>query len=145
MTKHLVCLTSVLALSAGVVAADGHAGMNFNRIASFPVVTNMAEGEDTARETSPEIIDVTADGMTLVYTDSPLEVLGRIDISDPASPQPLGNIALDGEPTSVVVPMAHAIVGVNTSSSYTEPSGYVASIEVASGIETDRCKNRCTP
>ena len=139
MTKPLVCLTSVLALSAGVAAADGHAGMNFNRIASFPVVTNMAEGEDTARETSPEIIDVTADGMTLVYTDSPLEVLGRIDITDPANPQPLGNIALDGEPTSVVVPAAHAIVGVNTSASYTEPSGYVASIEVASGVETDRC------
>ena len=30
-----------------------------------------------------------------------LGVLGRIDITDPASPQPLGNIALDGEPTAV--------------------------------------------
>ncbi|MEO1556688.1 MAG: esterase-like activity of phytase family protein [Pseudomonadota bacterium] len=139
MTKPLACMTSVMALTAGIAAADGHAGMNFNRIASFPVVTNMAEGEDTSRETSPEIIDVTADGMTLVYTDSPLKVLGRIDITDPANPLPLGNIELGGEPTSVVVPLAHAIVGVNTSASYTEPSGYVAAIEVASGVETDRC------
>ena len=139
MTKSLVCMTSAFALAAGAALADGHAAKNFNRIASFPVVTNMAEGEDTSRETSPEIIDVTADGMTLVYTDSPLEVLGRVDITDPANPAPLGNIALDGEPTSVVVPIAHAIVGVNTSASFTEPSGYIASIEVATGVETDRC------
>ncbi|MEL6566466.1 MAG: esterase-like activity of phytase family protein [Pseudomonadota bacterium] len=139
MTKTLVCMTSGLALAAGAAWADAHAGKTFNRIASFPVVTNMASGEDTSRETSPEIIDVTADGMTLVYTDSPLEVLGRIDITDPAAPKPLGNIALDGEPTSVVVPVAHAIVGVNTSASFTEPSGYITSIEVATGAESDRC------
>ncbi|MEM9550055.1 MAG: esterase-like activity of phytase family protein [Pseudomonadota bacterium] len=135
MSIRRMCMTSVIALAASPAIAD----MNFNRIASFPVVQNMAEGEDTARESSPEIIDATSDGMTLVYTDSPLKVLGRIDISDPAAPKPLGNIALDGEPTSVVVPNNHAIVGVNTSASYTEPSGYVASIEVATGIEADRC------
>ncbi|MEL6889098.1 MAG: alkaline phosphatase, partial [Pseudomonadota bacterium] len=139
MTRTTICMTCSLALTAGAAWADGHGTKHFNRIASFPVVTNMAEGEDTSRETSPEIIDVTADGMTLVYTDSPLEALGRIDITDPANPKPLGNIALDGEPTSVVVPAAHAIVGVNTSASYTEPSGYIASIDVASGTEANRC------
>ena len=139
MTRTTICMTCSLALTAGAVWAEGHGAKHFNRIASFPVVTNMAAGEDTSRETSPEIIDVTADGMTLVYTDSPLEALGRIDITDPANPKPLGNIALDGEPTSVVVPAAHAIVGVNTSASYTEPSGYIASINVASGAEANRC------
>ena len=139
MTRTTICMTCSLALTAGAVWAEGHGAKHFNRIASFPVVTNMAAGEDTSRETSPEIIDVTADGMTLVYTDSPLEALGRIDITDPANPKPLGNIALDGEPTSVVVPAAHAIVGVNTSASYTEPSGYIASIDVASGAEANRC------
>jgi len=57
--------------------------------------------------------------MTLVYTDNPLEVLGMIDITDPANPQPKGNIALPGEPTSVAVICTIAFVNVNTSESYT--------------------------
>jgi hypothetical protein len=95
--------TLLALLAATALTSPAFADKNFNRIASFPVVTNMAEGEDTSRETSPEIIDVTADGMTLVYTDSPLEALGMVDITDPANPAPLGNIDLGGEPTSVAV------------------------------------------
>ncbi len=97
MSLRCVCLTSALALTAGQAMAE----MNFNRIASFPVVKNMAEGADTTRETSPEIIAATADGMTLVYTDSPLGVIGMIDISDPANHAPLGAMEVGGEPTSV--------------------------------------------
>lgn len=81
MSLRIACLTSALALTTGQAMAD----MNFNRIASFPVVKNMAEGADTTRETSPEIIAATADGMTLVYTDSPLGVIGMVDITDPAT------------------------------------------------------------
>ncbi len=135
MTARLMCLTSALALTAGAAMAE----MNFNRIASFPVVKNMAAGEDTKRETSPEIIDVTADGMTLVYTDSPLGVLGRIDITDAANPKPLGNIALPGEPTSVAVIGGTAFVGVNTSESYTAPSGELKAIDVVTGEELASC------
>ena len=130
-----ICLTSVLALSAGSAMAE----MNFNRVASFPVIANMAAGEDTSRESSPEIIDVTADGMTLVYTDSPLEVIGLIDITEPANPQPKGNIAVGGEPTSVVVIGTTAFVGVNTSESYTAPSGRIAAIDTVSGTEIATC------
>ena len=135
MTYRAVCLTSAIALTASAASAD----MNFNRIASFPVVMNMAEGEDRSRESSPEIIDVTADGMTLVYTDSPLGALGRIDIANPSDPRPLGNIDLGGEPTSVVVIGKTAFVGVNTSESYTAPSGMVKAIDVASGNELGMC------
>ncbi len=135
MSKHLLCLSSVLALTAGAAQAE----MSFNRIASFATPLNMAAGEDTARETSPEIIDVTADGMTLVYTDSPLEALGLIDITDPADPQPLGNIMLDGEPTSVSIIGGNAFVGINTSESYTAPSGYMAVFDVAAQEELARC------
>jgi hypothetical protein len=60
------------------------ADMNFNRIASFATPANMAAGEDTGRETSAEIVAATADGLTLAYTDSPLGVLGLIDIANPA-------------------------------------------------------------
>jgi hypothetical protein len=117
-------------LSTALAGTSAYAEMNFNRIASFPVYLNMAEGEDTSRESSPEIIDVTPDGMTLVYTDSPLGVVGMIDITDPANPTPLGNIAIDGEPTSVAVVGRRAYVGVNTSESYTEPSGALAVIDI---------------
>ncbi|WP_420004999.1 esterase-like activity of phytase family protein [Arenibacterium sp. LLYu02] len=135
MSLRLACLTSALALTAGLAQAE----MSFNRIASFPVVKNMAEGEDQSRETSPEIIDVTADGMTLVYTDSPLNALGRVDITDPANPAPAGNIALPGEPTSVAVIGSVAYVGVNTSESYTQPSGQIMAFDVASGEELASC------
>ena len=134
MTYRIALATSVLALAAGAGWAEG-----FNRIASFPVVSNMAPGEDTARESSAEIIAATADGMTLIYTDSPLGVVGRIDITDPANPKPLGNIVLKGEPTSVSVVGANALVGINTSESYVAPSGFLASIAVASGVELGRC------
>ncbi len=135
MSVRLICLTSALAMSAAQASAE----MNFNRIASFPVVRNMADGEDTTRETSPEIISVTADGMTLVYTDSPLEALGLIDITDPANPQPKGNIAMGGEPTSVTVAGHIAYVGVNTSASYTAPSGVLKAIDTTTGAELASC------
>ncbi|KUP91534.1 esterase-like activity of phytase family protein [Tritonibacter horizontis] len=135
MSLRLVCLTSALALTAGLAQAE----KSFNRIASFPVVKNMASGEDTSRESSPEIIDVTADGMTLVYTDSPLGALGMIDISDAANPAPKGNIALPGEPTSVAVIGTIAYVGVNTSQSYTQPSGQLMAFDTTTGEEIGAC------
>jgi hypothetical protein len=135
MTTKFLTFTSAFALLAGTATAE----MNFNRIASFPVASNMAEGEDVSRETSSEIIDVTADGMTLVYTDSPLGVVGRIDITDPANPKPLGNVELGGEPTSVAVTGDVAFIGVNTSESYTDPSGRIVSMNIASGEVTTEC------
>ena len=56
MKYRALGLVSVIALTASAAAAD----MNFNRIASFPVVMNMAEGEDTSRESSAEIISACA-------------------------------------------------------------------------------------
>ncbi|GGF62572.1 Esterase-like activity of phytase [Mameliella alba] len=135
MHFRALCLTSVLALAASAATAD----MNFNRIASFGTYLNMADGEDLARTSSAEIIAATADGMTLVYTDSPLGVIGRVDITDPANPAPLGNVALDGEPTAVGIVGSTAFVGVNTSASFTDPSGHLAIIDVISGDITATC------
>ncbi|MEM9783298.1 MAG: alkaline phosphatase, partial [Pseudomonadota bacterium] len=97
-TDLLACSAFALAVAAATPAAAQQA---FNRIASFPVFLNIAEGGDRSVETAPEIIDASADGMTLVYTDSPLQALGFVDISDPATPAPGGTLALDGEPTAV--------------------------------------------
>ncbi|MHC9236140.1 esterase-like activity of phytase family protein [Pseudooceanicola sp. 502str34] len=135
MSKSLLTAASVLALCAGAAQAE----MNFNRIASFATPDNMAEGEDRTRETSAEIIAATADGMTLIYTDSPLESVGRIDITDPANPQPMGNVEMGGEPTSVGVIGETAYIGVNTSESFTNPSGKLVALNVAIGEVLGEC------
>lgn len=135
MTIKTVCLTSILALTAGSAMAE----MNFNRISSFATPHNMAEGEDMSQETSAEIIAASADGMTIAYSDSPLGVIGIIDITDPTNPQPKGNVAVDGEPTAVSVIGNTAFAGVNTSESYTAPSGKLVSIDLASGEITGEC------
>lgn len=134
MTKTLL-LTSTLLASA--VLTPAHAEMNFNRIASFPVASNF-EGA-VPDETSAEIIDVTADGMTLVYTDSPAGVIGVIDITDPAAPAAKGTLKVEGEPTAVSVIGNTAYVGVNTSESYTAPSGFVKAVNLADMSITATC------
>ncbi len=132
-----VAAVSVLALSAALPAL---AQSSFQRIASFPVTGNLPEGADPATPTSPEIIDATPDGLTLLYSDSPLGAVGFIDITDPAAPAPGGTIMFDGEPTAVaVLDDATAFVGINTSESFTAPSGRLAAIDIASRTETATC------
>lgn len=135
MKSNLLFAVSALALTAGTA----HAEMNFNRIASFATPTNMAAGEDLSRETSAEIIGASDDGMTVVYTDSPLGVVGLIDITDPKNPQPKGNVDVGGEPTSVTVIGNTAFVAVNTSENYVKPSGKLLSINMADGTITGEC------
>ncbi|GHA15777.1 alkaline phosphatase [Devosia pacifica] len=123
-TSRIAALAAVLL--AGTAAA--HAEQYFDRIASFPVAQNNPEAE----ETSSEIITVTEDGMTLIYSDSPAGGIGFIDITDAAAPEAAGFVDLSGEPTTVVVFGDKVLAGVNTSESYTNPSGHVASIDIAS-------------
>ena len=123
MTSRFVTLTSALALVAGAAQAD-----SFNRIASFMVAENTPEAE----ETSAEIIAVSGDGMTLVYSDSPAEVIGFIDITDPTAPAPAGVIALDGEPTAVAVFGQTAYAGENLSEDFINVAGALHAIDVDS-------------
>ncbi|MEZ5590835.1 MAG: esterase-like activity of phytase family protein [Gammaproteobacteria bacterium] len=131
----LTALTAALLASAGLA----HATPVFNRIATFPVSANIPKDMDAKSESSAEIIAASADGRLLVYTDSPLQALGLIDISDPRAPQPGGIIKLEGEPTSVAVKNGKALVAVNTSASYTQPSGLLAVVELASKSIIARC------
>lgn len=105
---------------------------NFNRIASFLVCSQFRTGDcdvnpdtDEAEETAAEIVAASVDGMTLVYTDSPQEQLGFVDITNPADPQPDGILALAGEPTSVAVKGNYAIVGVNSSADFVNVGGHI--------------------
>jgi hypothetical protein len=130
------CLTSALALAA---AGAGAEGMSFNRVASFATPLNMAAGEDTARESSAEILSASDDGMTLVYTDSPLGVIGLIDIADPAAPKPLGTVDMGGEPTTAVFLGANVAAAVNTSESFTVPSGVLRIVNPATKEVVTSC------
>lgn len=136
MTLRHVCLTSALALATGLPA---HAEPVFNRIASFATPLNMAEGEDRARTSSAEIVSASEDGMTLVYTDSPLGVIGLVDITDPKTPKPLGTIDMGGEPTTAVYIGQKIFAGVDTSESFVAPSGKLVTVDPMTRSVTEEC------
>jgi len=129
MSRKLLLLTSALAASA---AFPAYADQAFNRIATFPVATNLPVGVDAATPTSSEIIAATEDGMTLVYSDSPLGAVGFIDITDAKAPKAAGIVKIEGEPTSVTVLGGKVFAGVNTSKNKQEPSGNLTIIDLAS-------------
>ena len=104
---------------------------NFNRIASFPVCSQLDATCDIDDETAAEIVAVSSDEMTLIYTDSPLEALGFIDISDASAPVADGTLELDGEPTSVAVKGDYALVGINTSEDFVNVSGQLDVVNIA--------------
>lgn len=104
---------------------------NFNRIATYPVCQQLDGDCDTDQVTAAEIVAASVDGMTLIYTDSPSNQVGFVNIADPANPQGLGVLDLPGEPTSVAVKGRYALVGVNTSVDYVQVSGELAVVDIA--------------
>jgi len=130
MLRPIIKTTLAAALLTGT-ALTSNAAEVFNRIATFHVVDNLPAGADPAKSTVAEIITATPDGKTLVYTDSPGERIGLIDITDPKAPKPAGTVALGGEPTSNVALGNYALVGVVTSKSKAEPSGHLAIVDLA--------------
>lgn len=133
---RFLTFTSALAL---VAASPALSEPVFNRVSSFATPLNMASSEDQMRPTSAEIITATEDGMTLIYTDSPLGGIGLIDITDPKAPKPLGNIAMGGEPTTAQEIGGKVFVGVDTSESFTNPSGKLVTVDLASKAVTAEC------
>ena len=118
-------------LSSGLLAAtlaQAQPQAYFQRIATFHVEANLGAKESPKTGTAAEIIDFADNGNTLVYTDSPGQRLGFIDIRNPRQPKPAGTVAFGGEPTSVVVSGGLALVGVVTSPDHKNPRGYVATV-----------------
>lgn len=132
-TKHL--LAAIAAGLLGATALPAMAAPVFNRIASFPVELNKPDAE----ESSSEIIAATDDGMMLVYSDSPAGGIGFIDIADPRAPKASGFVGLEGEPTSVSVIGGKALVALNTSESFTSPSGKLVIVDIASRAIEGSC------
>ncbi|NVK43610.1 MAG: esterase-like activity of phytase family protein [Oceanospirillaceae bacterium] len=123
---------------AGMAAAQAPDAMSFQRVSTLANYLN--NGDAIGEETVSEIVAASRDGMTLIYTDSPMEQIGFVDITDPAMPQPAGTLALNGEPTSVDVVTVgkgnerkeFALVAVNTSEDYVNAGGELAVVDIAS-------------
>ncbi|MEV6306852.1 esterase-like activity of phytase family protein [Actinoplanes sp. NPDC051861] len=125
-------VVSVVALAAAgsvptAAAAHGRAD-SFHRLSTFPAYLNSSI-DDTA---AAEISTVTEDGRTVVYTDSPGKRLGFVDITNPSRPKPAGTLAVGGEPTSVAHLGRLLLAGVNTRTSFTDPSGKLVVIDAKS-------------
>lgn len=105
--------------------------LNFNRIATISSCMQINATCNTSDVTAAEIVAASADGMTLVYTDSPKNQIGFVDIANPAQPKAIGVLAMGGEPTSIAVKGANALVAVNTSADFVNVSGKLAVVDIA--------------
>jgi hypothetical protein len=123
-------LTAALATSAVMAApAAAHSAGGYDHVGTFQVPANLRAGEPPETITSAEIVAAVPGGRTLVYTDSPAGRIGFVDISRPDKPRPGGALVMDGEPTSVATIDGYAFVAVNTSESFTDPSGHLAIVD----------------
>lgn len=138
MIRGVKCATLAAVLLAGTTLSAA-AEPVFNRIASFPVAANLPEGSDAKAVSSAEIVTASDDGMTLVYSDSPLGAIGFIDIADPRAPKPLGIVKMDGEPTSVAAHGKKVLAAVNTSESKASPSGKLVTVDLATRAAEASC------
>ncbi|HEY5846839.1 MAG TPA: esterase-like activity of phytase family protein [Microlunatus sp.] len=126
-------VASLLVTTAPATGAAGGSdrvgsGRSFERLATFPVYLN---SPDPGVETVAEITAASADGRTLISTDSPGERVTFTDISNPRRPRPAGALAVGGEPTSVAVYRSYALISVNTSPSFTDPRGQLLVVSLA--------------
>jgi hypothetical protein len=129
-TLGIVLAGAIAATASHQTLAEGKGQWNFQRVGTFANYTNAAAISNT---TVSEIVAATADGKTLVYTDSEGGAIGFIDITNPAEPQAAGTVALGGSPTSVdVLRNQFALAAIDTSESKTDVSGSLLVVDIAS-------------
>lgn len=126
----ILVLVTALTLLAACNGAKINQEKRFARVATFPVCKQLEPNCNTNTQTSAEILAASTNGMTLIYTDSPNESIGFVDIKDPASPKAAGTVSLTGEPTSLAVKNDFALVAVNTSDDFENVSGLLAIINI---------------
>ena len=132
ITRRLLAVTASASLCVGLVAAPAIANgrppsqMRLAHVGSFFVQDNGVAGD-----TSAEILDLTSDGSLLVYTDAEGAVVGFVDSSDPVNPRPLGTIEAGGVTSAAIVRDTWLLVAINTSASFTDPSGELRVYDLA--------------
>ena len=107
----------------------------FNRVSTFAVCSQVGASCESAATTAAEIVAASADGMTLIYSNSPKGEIGFVDITDVKAPKALGALAMGGEPTSVTVLGTNALVAVNTSTDFINVSGKLVVVDIATRKE----------
>jgi hypothetical protein len=108
-----------VAMGADVSALADAYGTQFEQVGQHGV------GKDSAAEI------VATDGADLlVYTNSDKGSIDFVNIANPSAPVADGSIDVGGEPTSVAIAKGMAFVAVNTSKSYTEPSGKLLVVDI---------------
>jgi hypothetical protein len=125
----VIAAISATAIPANAAGEPPSMDRAFQRIGTFPVYSNNADAADA---TVAEIVAVSENGETLIYTDGVGEAVGFVDITDPADPVGLGTLDVGGESTSVAVAGDYALVAVDTSDSFTDPSGKLVVVDLAS-------------
>lgn len=118
----VMCLGTVAFALSTSVDASGF----FNRISTFNVceMDNNCLSDNETSAKSLETFTMENGRDYVVYTDSPKNQLGFVDISDPSNPKGLFKFDLPGEPTSAkVVDNKFVVVAVNTSEGFYESSG----------------------
>ena len=123
--RSAFAVLAVLPLAFSASLTPGWAGPGPDRLFE-PIATVDVEGEVA------EILAATPDGRTVLYTDSAQQQVGFLDLTRPEQPRPLGTADVDGEPTSVAVTRDGrlALVAVDTSESFTDPSGTLEVLDV---------------
>jgi len=112
-----------------------NASKYFNRVSTFAVCSQVGASCESSDTTAAEIVAASTDGMTLIYSNSPKGEVGFVDISDVKAPKGLGALAMGGEPTSVAVLGAQALVAVNTSKDFVNVSGKLVVVDIATRKE----------
>lgn len=107
----------------------------FNRVATFAVCSQVGASCESADTTAAEIVAASTDGMTLIYSNSPKGEVGFVDITNVKAPKGLGALAMGGEPTSVAVLGAQALVAVNTRKDFVNVSGKLVVVDIATRKE----------
>ena len=136
--RAIVAASSCLALGLGaawapIANADGES--SFKRLSTTAAYLNFA---DSSQESVAEISTVSPDGNTLFYTDAGGGVIGKLDITDPSNPKPLGQLEVGGEPTSVYAIDGYVLIVVDSSESFKNPSGHVSVLDAESFEEVRR-------
>ncbi|AUH33823.1 esterase-like activity of phytase family protein [Paracoccus tegillarcae] len=128
-----------LSIVASCVCAQAWADPVFNRLASFPTDQNLGEGADGDQPASPDSMARTDDGATLVYSDSRRDLVGLIDIANPAAPRPAGQIATEGAPVAVTVIGSTGYVAADLTQDDEPAAGVLHSVDLAGQTVIDSC------
>ncbi|MDT7518535.1 esterase-like activity of phytase family protein [Rhodoferax sp. TBRC 17660] len=139
LALSLVCVAAVHAAQPKQPVKATATGPYFNRVATFEAHRNVPAGRNVSKKSVAEIVAVSADGMTLAYTDGEQMGIGLIDIRNPAQPKPAGFLPVEGEPTSVTIAHGKVLAAVNSTKDFTQPTGHLAVFDLASRKAQGTC------